>query len=422
MRDGKGAVRFGGLWRQPDFLKLWAGQSVSVLGDQVGFLALPLTAVLVLRATPVEMGFLGAAERAPFLLIGLFAGVWIDRRRRRPVLIGADVGRALLVGSIPVVALLGWLGMGYLYWVAFVIGVLTVLFDVAYQSYLPALVARDRLVEGNSKLEVSSSVAQIVGPSVAGVLVQILTAPLALLVDALSFVVSVTSLSFIRAPEPKPERAADRASLRDELGEGVATVFKSPLLRAIAGCTGTSNLFSNATFAIFVLYATRDLAIGPAALGLVLAAMGPGALLGALLAGYLARRLGLGRTLIGAILVGGFGEWLVPLASGPPSVAAAMIAFGFFFVGLSNPIYNINQVSLRQAITPDRLLGRMNATMRFLVWGTMPIGSLLGGFLGGTIGLRPTLAVAAIGSSLVFLWVFLSPVRTLREPPTSADE
>jgi predicted MFS family arabinose efflux permease len=413
--------RFNGLWRHPDFLKLWAGQSVSVLGDQVGFLALPLTAVLVLGATPAEMGFLGAAERAPFLLIGLFAGVWIDRRRRRPVLIGADVGRALLVGSIPLVALLGRLSMGYLYWVAFVTGVLTVLFDVSYQSYLPALVARDRLVEGNSKLEVSNSVAQIVGPSVAGVLVQLLTAPIALLVDALSFVVSIVSLGFIRAPEPKPERAADRAGLRRELGEGMATVFKNPLLRAIAGCTGTSNLFSNATFAIFVLYATRDLAIGPAALGLVLAAMGPGALLGALLAGYLARRFGLGRTIVGAILLGGVGSWLVPLASGPPSVAAATIAGGFFIIGFVNPVYNINQVSLRQTITPHRLLGRMNATMRFLVWGTMPIGSLLGGFLGEAIGLRPTLAIAALGSSLTFLWVFLSPVRALRESLPNSD-
>jgi predicted MFS family arabinose efflux permease len=261
-----------------------------------------------------------------------------------------------------------------------------------------------------------------VGPSVAGVLVQILTAPLALVADALSFAVSVVSLGLIHTSEPEPERAVDQPGLRNELREGMATVFKSPLLRAIAGCTGTANLFSNAGFAVVVLYATRDLAIGPAALGFILAAAGPGALLGALFAGYLARRFGLGRTIVGAILFGGIGWLLVPLASGPPSVAAAMMAMGFFLAGIGNPVYNINQVSLRQAITPHRLLGRMNATMRFLVWGTMPIGSLLGGFLGTTVGLRPTLAVAAVGSSLAFLWVILSPVRALREPPTSSDD
>jgi MFS family permease len=414
--------RFGGLWRHPDFLKLWAGQSVSVFGDQVGFLALPLTAVVALRATPAEMGLLGAAERAPFLLIGLLAGVWIDRRRRRPVLMWADVGRAILVGSIPAAALLGCLDMGYLYGVALATGVLTVLFDVAYQSYLPVLVARDQLVEGNSKLEVSNSVAQIAGPGVAGVLVQTLTPPLALVGDALSFVVSVVSLGLIRTPEPGPVPLAEQPGLRSELGEGMATVFKSPLLRAIAGSTATTNLFSNATFAVFILYATRDLAIGPAALGFILAALGPGALLGALLASHLARRLGPGPTIVGAILVGGTGWLLIPLANGPPSVAAAMLAAGFFVVGLGGPIYNINQVSLRQALTPRRLLGRMNATMRFLVWGTMPIGSLLGGYLGTTIGLRPTLAVAAVGSSLAFLWVFLSPVRALSTPPSSSED
>jgi MFS family permease len=414
--------RFGGLWRHPDFLKLWAGQTVSVFGDQVGLLALPLTAVLVLHATPAEMGLLGAAERAPFLLIGLVAGVWIDRQRRRPILMGADLGRALLVGSIPVVALLARLGMGYLYCVAFAVGILTVLFDVAYQSYLPVLVTRDQLVEGNSKLEVSNSVAQVAGPSVAGMLVQLLTPPLALIADALSFVVSVVSLGYIRTPEPEPAHVSKQLGLREELREGMATVLKSPLLRAIAACTATANLFSNAAFAVFVLYATRDLAIGPAALGLVLAATGPGGLLGALFASRVGRWLGLGPTIVGAVLVGGIGWWLVPLASGPPTVAALMLAAGFFVASLGGPLYNINQVSLRQAITPHRLLGRMNATMRFLVWGTMPIGSLLGGYLGTTIGLRPTLAITAVGSSLAFLWVFLSPVRQLRFAPSISED
>src|SRR5262249_13220130 len=264
--------RVGSLWHHPDFLRLWAGQSVSVLGDQVELLALPLTAVLNLHAAPAEMGLLGAVEYAPFLLIGLVAGVWIDRRRRRPVVLGADVGRLILIGSIPAVAIAGRLSMGYLYCVAFAAGTLKVLFDVAYQSYLPALVARDQLVEGNSKLEVSSSVAQIAGPGLAGVLVQILGAPVALAVDALSFAVSVVSLTLIHTPEPAPVKPDKQAGMGRELREGMATVIQSPLLRAIAGCTGTANLFSNVSMAIFILYASRELAIAPAGLGIILAA------------------------------------------------------------------------------------------------------------------------------------------------------
>jgi MFS family permease len=416
-----GTTRLTGLWRHADFLKLWAGQTVSVFGDQVGLLALPFLAVLTLQANAAQMGILGAAERAPFLLVGLLAGVWVDRLRRRPILIAADAGRALLFGSIPLAALLGWLTMPYLYLVAFLVGVLTVFFDVAYQSYLPVLVSREQLVEGNSKLEISNSVSMIAGPGLAGALVQLITAPLAILVDAVSFVVSVASLSLIRAPEPAPAARAERGSIRGEIGEGLQVVLGNRLLRAIAGCTGTSNLFGNVTFAVYVLYATRELGLSPAAIGLIFAALGPGSLLGALLAGGLARRFGLGATIVGSIAFGGAMGLLVPLTGWLPRLAAPLLVVAWFCWGFAGPVYNINQVSLRQAITPDRLLGRMNATMRFLVWGTMPIGALLGGFLGVTIGLRPTLVVGAVGSLLAFLWVFFSPVRALREQPEPAE-
>jgi MFS family permease len=399
-----------GLWRHPDFLKLWAGQTVSVFGDQIAFLALPLVAVLTLEANAVEMGILGAAERAPFLLVGLFAGVWADRVRRRPILIGADIGRVFLLGSIPAAALFGWLTLPYLYVVAFLVGILTVFFDVAYQSYLPVLVSRERLVEGNTKLEVSNSVATIAGPGLAGALVQLVTAPMALLVDACSFVISVVSLLAIGAHEPAPRPAGTtdggRAGVWQEIGEGLRVVLGSRILRAIAGCTGTSNLFSSMTFAVFLLYVTRDLGISPALLGVVLAAFGPGGLIGALLAGPLARRLGVGRVIVGSIGLGG---------------VMNLVVWGFIG-GVAGPIYNITQVSLRQQITPDRVQGRMNATMRFIVWGTMPIGALLGGFLGQFIGLRPTLLVGAIGSLLAVLWVYFSPVRTLQVAPPSAEE
>lgn len=419
-------TRLDGLWRHPDFLKLWSGQTISVFGDQIATLALPLVAVLTLKANAVEMGILGAAERAPFLLVGLFAGVWVDRMRRRPILIGADVGRALLLGSIPAAALLGRLTVHYLYVVAFLVGILTVFFDVAYQSYLPVLVSRERLVEGNSKLEVSNSVATIAGPGLAGALVQLITAPLALLLDAVSFVASVASLLWIGAPEPAPrpadEAAGGRAGIWREIGEGLRVVLGNRLLRAIAGCTGTSNLFGSMTFAVFVLYVTRDLGLSPALLGIVLAAFGPGGLLGALLAGPAARRLGIGPAIVGSIAVIGVAGFLVPLASGPIAVTVPLLALSGFVGGMMNPIYNITQVSLRQQITPDRVQGRMNATMRFIVWGTMPIGALAGGFMGALIGLRPTLFVGAVGALLAVLWVYFSPVRALREQPPPAEE
>jgi len=414
-------ISFGGLWRHPEFVKLWAGQTISRFGSEISQLAIPLTAALVLNASPAQMGLLAAFEFAPFLLLSLLAGVWVDRLPRRPILIVADIGRAFLLGSIPVAAIAGTLRIEQLYLVGILTGTLTVFFDVADQSYLPVLVKREHLVEGNSKLEMSRSVAQITGPGVAGVLVQVVTAPLAVAVDAASFVASVLFLLFIRTPEPPPVRHANGpGSVWAELREGLAVVLSNPLLRSIAGCTGTFNLFGNAMFAVYVLYVTRQLEISPALLGLILAAAGPGALLGALVAGRVAARFGLGITIIGSILIGALATLLVPLATGPTVVVAVMLMLAQFIGGFANPVYNINQVSLRQAITPDRVQGRMNASMRFLVWGTIPIGALLGGALGETFGLRPTLLAMALCSLLAPLWIVFSPVRALQVQPASA--
>jgi MFS family permease len=415
-------VKLTGLWRHSEFVKLWTGQTISQFGSQITVLALPLTAVLTLKANAFEMGILGAAEFVPFLLVGLFAGVWVDRMRRRPVLILADVGRTLLLGSIPLAALFGVLRMEQLYVVAFLVGIMTVFFDVAYQSYLPALVSREDLIEGNSKLEVSRSVAQIAGPGIAGALVQLVTAPIAIFLDALSFLVSVLSLLIINKPEPPPPPAHTRQSMWHEIGEGLGVVLRNPVLRSIAGCTATSNLFSQVMFAVYVLYATRELHVDPGLLGLIFSIGSIGALLGALIAGRAAQQFGLGTTLIISILLAGASAILVPLAGGSLFVVAAMLIASFFVASVASPVYNINQVSLRQAITPDRVQGRMNATMRFIVWGTIPIGSLLGGALGSAIGLRPTLFVGAIGSLLPFLWLVLSPVRSLRAQPAPFAE
>jgi len=410
----------GGLWRHANFLRLWTGQTISQFGTQITLLALPLTAALTLHATPAEMGILSATETAPFLLVGLFAGVWVDRLRRRPILLVTDCARGVLLFAIPLAALLDVLTIGLLYVVALLVGILTVFFDVVYQSFLPALVGREQLVEGNSKLEVSRSAAQIAGPGVAGGLVQLITAPMVIVVDATSFLISALFLAFVRVPEAAPAPRAERQTVWNDIGEGLHVVVGNPLLRAIAGCTGTGNLFGNMQLAVFVLFLTRTLGIGPGLLGLIYAVGSIGALVGALSAGRIARALGVGRAIIIAGAAGNIGWLLVSFLGGSVTLSASLLMAIWFFSSISGMVYNITQVSLRQAITPDHLLGRMNATMRFIVWGTLPIGALIGGALGSVIGLRPTILIGAIGQCLAFLWVFFSPVRALREQPEMA--
>lgn len=414
--------KFTGLWRHPDFLKLWTGETISQFGSQITFLALPLTAVIALNATPAEMGFLTAIEFAPFLILSLFAGVWVDRLRRRPILISADIGRAVLLGSIPLAYAFNWLSIYYLYVVALFIGVMTVFFDVAYQSYLPSLVERNQLVEGNGKLEISRSVAQIAGPGLAGILVQIITAPVAIAVDAVSFLFSGIFIGWIHKPEPVEAKSTQQKNIWKEIGEGLGVVFGSRYLRSIAGCTGTSNLFNNITMAVFTIYVIRELKIEPGALGLIFAIGSVGALIGAFISSWVAQRFGVGPTIIVSSLFFGFGMLFIPLAGGPVWLIIVLLTTGWFINSMSNPIYNITQVSLRQAITPHRLQGRMNASMRFLVWGTMPIGSIIGGYLGEIIGLHATLWVGTIGAFLSVLWVLFSPVRGLREQPSPVED
>ncbi len=414
--------KFSGLWRHPDFMKLWAGETISVFGSQITFLALPLTGVLVLNASPTEMGILAAVEFAPFLFLSLFAGVWVDRLRRRPILITADLGRAGLLGLIPIAAALNILSMPLLYVIALFIGVLTVFFDVAYQSYLPSLVEREQLVEGNSKLEVTRSLAQVAGPGIAGVLVQLITAPFAIIVDGISFLVSGVFVGWIHKAEPPKVVTETPKNVWREIGEGLGVIFGSRYLRSIAGCTGSSNLFSNIGQAVFTIYVIRELKLEPGILGLIFGVGSFGGILGALVANRVAQRFGLGWTIIGTAFLGGIGGLLIPLLNGPIWLVIIFLILGSALTIFGGTVYNINQVSLRQAITPHRLQGRMNASMRFMVWGTMPIGSLIGGFLGDSIGLRPTLWVGAIGGTLAFLFVLLSPVRSLREQPTPVEE
>lgn len=409
------------LWRHADFIKLWVGETISLFGSQVTTLALPLTAALILQATPEQMGVLNAAEFVPFLLVGLLAGVWVDRYRRKPILIMGDIGRAILLFTIPAAAFFHALHMEQLYVVGFLVGILTVFFDVAYQSYLPSLVGREKLVEGNSKLEVSRAMSEIAGPGVAGVLVQIFTAPMAIVLDAVSFLVSALFVWRIRSPEP-PLKVNEEHHMRQEIMEGLRIVVGNPSLLAIGACTATSNLFGSVGQAVFILYATRELNLDAAALGIIYGIASIGGLLGAVNSGLAAKRFGLGRAIIGSMVVIGIASLFIPLASGSFLAIAAIIIGARFIGAIGNTVYNINQVSYRQTITPHHLLGRMNASMRFIVWGTIPVGSLIGGVLGGAIGLRPTLLVGALGMLLAPLWVYFSPVRQLKEAPLIGEE
>ncbi|HEV8633945.1 MAG TPA: MFS transporter [Chloroflexota bacterium] len=415
-------MRLTGLWRHGDFMRLWIAQTVSQFGSQITQLGLPLTAALVLGASPAQMGILGAAEFAPFLLFGLFAGVWVDRLPRRPILVCSDLGRALLLATIPAAAYLGRLRMEQLYAVGFLAGILTVFFDVAYQSYLPSLVEREQMVEGNSKLEIGRSAAQIAGPGLAGGLIQLVTAPVAILLDSLSFLFSAAFLFGIRRAEPRPERPAGAGNIWQEIGEGLGVVLKSPLLRPIAFSTATSNLFGNVAFAVLILFVTRQLGIDAGALGIVFTLGSVGGMAGATVADRVARAVGVGPTIVGAIWFSGLGTLLVPLVARPGRLGLAVLALSVFVGALGSVVYNITQVSLRQAITPHRLQGRMNASMRFVVWGTIPIGSLIGGFLGEQIGLRETMLVGGLGGLLAGVWVFFSPVRSLRQQPEPVAE
>jgi MFS family permease len=378
--------RRGGLLWHRDFRLLWVGDTISQLGTEVSVLALPLVAVLYLDASTFEVGVLTALQFAPFLLIGLPAGAWCDRVRRRPVMIAGDLIRAALLASIPIAAATGVLSVGQLFGVALLHGIATVFFDVSYQSYLPSLVGRDGLVEGNAKLQASQSVAQVAGPTLGGFLVQMFTAPFAVLADAVSFVVSAVCVGGIRTAEPYPERP-ERRHLGKEIGEGLGFVLRHPILRMIAATTGTSNLFNSAFFAIAVVFLVRGLHLSAGVIGVLMSAGSVGGILGALSASVIARRIGQARTIwLSLAATAPFGL-LIPLAQ--PGAGLALFAVGTFTFSFGAVVYNVAQVSFRQALCPPRLLGRMNATVRFLVWGTMPLGGLLGGALGTWIGLRP---------------------------------
>lgn len=414
--------RFASVWRNTNFAKLWIGQTISVMGSEITLLAFPLTAVLVLKASVVQMGLLAAIEQTPVLLIGLFAGVWVDRLRPRRVLLWTNLLRAMLLALIPLTAVLGLLRIEILYVVAFLAGGLAIFFDVAYQSFLPFLVERQELSKSNSLLEASRTISEMVGPTLGGALVQLVSAPIAIMGDALSFLISVGFISSIRETHSAQLPHNQTGNVWKEIREGLLFVIKNPLLRAILGTSGTIVFFSNISFALLILYMSRVLGLSPELLGLVYALYSIGGFLGTLITTFITKKLGVGAIIIGGAFTTSTGIVCFSLARPPLFVAVPLLMAGYFFLGCGTVIYNINSFSLRQVVTPERLRGRMNASIRFMTWGMIPISALLSGNLANVFGIQHTLIVAGIGCMFSVLWVFFSPIRSLKKFPLSEEE
>ncbi len=408
------------LLRERDFRNFWLALSVSLLGDQIAFIAVPLLAVLVLDAGPGQMGLLGAAALVPHLLFSLPAGVWLDRvASRRRVMVAADLGRAALVGTIPLAYALDDLTLGQLYAVAFLSGSLAVFFDLSYPTLFVSLTSRERYVEGNSLVHGSRSFSAVAGPSLGGLLVQLFSAPFALLADAVSFLVSAVFLGRAQAEEP-PLEPEEGSGLRARLAVGLRFIARNPIFRPTLTAVATLNFFNYAFHALFVLYATRALGVDAGTLGLVLGAGAVGGILGAVIAGRVGRSLGVGRAfLLGCVLFPA-PLVLVPLAEGPRPLILGMLFAAEFLSGMGVMILDINVGSIMFALTPDRLRSRATGAFNFVNWGIRPLGSLAGGALGAAIGVRPTLWVATVGALAGALWLLPSPVPALRELPEEA--
>lgn len=404
-----------GLWRDADFLKFWSAESLSMFGAQISVLAIPLLAATTLDATPFQMGVINAAQFAPYMLFTLLAGVWIDQSRRRPIMIGANFGRAAILGLIPLLTALDVMGVGLLSAIVFLAATLTVLFDLAYQAYIPSLVGRDHLIEGNGKLEGSRSLAQASGPGLGGVLVGLVTAPAAVLINACTYLVSAISLLFIRRREPAPASTAAEGSVISRIGTGLRLVASNPYLRAIAGEAATYNLFNQGLWAVLILYLTRELHFTPITLGVVMAMTGIGAFLGSLVAGRLGRRWGIGPTIMVTMVIACAAPLLIPAAGGGRTLSAVVVGLALLINGMGVVISNIQVISLRQTVVASEILGRANAGYRFLVTGTAALGALLGGWLGGLIGLRATLVVVGLGTLSALIFIARSPLPRLRD-------
>lgn len=412
--DPRAAV--GSLWRDANFLTMWSGQALAQAGSQVTELAIPVLAVLLLQASEFEVGLLTAAGVAAFLVVGLPAGAWIDRMRKRHVMIWADAVRAAALGMLPALWWLHLLEMWHLYAVALVVGVATVFFDVSYQSIIPSLVRPNQIAEANGKLEATRELANIGGPALGGWLIAVISAPFAILTTVGTYVASFVALLLTRDHE-LPRDAEDRRPMLQEIGEGLRWVFGNPLLRRIIGTTGVSNFFSTMSFTLLPIFLLRELGLTPAAMGVIFSLGSIGGLAGAAATGHIVRWLGEARAIPVSAIAFSTIACMLPLAATFPAFAFGLLVVQGFVGAFAVLVYNITQVTFRQRITPGRLLGRMNASVRFCVWGVMPIAALLAGGLGTWLGVVPTMWIGAVGQLLSALCVVIGPFWMMRQLP-----
>ncbi len=413
------ALRRSALWENPSFVRVWTAATISIFGSLVSGIALPFVAILVLGAGPLEVAALGMVQLAAALLVGLVAGAWVDRLRRRPVLIWADLGRAVLLGSIPVAFVAGVLSLGQLLLVGFLASVLTTFFDSADHAYLPTIIERDQLVEANAALAATGSAAEFTAFGIGGFLVQVLSAPIAVLVDAASFVVSAMLLGSIRASEPEPPRPAEREPVLAEIQEGFQLIVRDASLRAFAAArmavAGTYGVFGG----IWLLFATRELGLGPAAIGLIAGVGGFAALVGAMVVARSTRRWGVGRVAAGAMALSAIGNFFVPLApAGAPLAAVGCLIVAQLVGDSAATVYEITETSVRQALVDRRALGRVGSTFRVADVLVQLVAMLLGALLAQAAGLRIAATVAPFGAVLAAAILWASPARRLVTLPS----
>jgi hypothetical protein len=398
---------------RPGFRNLWSAQSISVLGSRISLIAFPLTALTVLNASALDVGILSAMEQVPFLLFGIFAGVLIDRWRPRRVLVITDWIRAAVLVLVPVLVLFDVLSVAWLVAVAFVVGACTVFFDIAYQSALTSLVVRDDLLTANRWLETSNSVASTSGPGFAAVLLQVISAPLTVLVDAVSFVISALFVHAIRADDPKPEYAA-QTSMWQDFKTGLRFIFGVSFLRWNAAIIAIWNLLGSGLITIFFVYLSRDLKLSSSLVALVVFVGSMGSFFGVLVVSYINRLVGLGWAMVLSMCTGGLGGIILAVSGGSSVLAILCVTLGFLLVNAAEPLFNINAISIRQIITPANLMARTTGSIRFVVWGTPPIGSLVSGYLGNTVGGRATMVIIGLGFVIPVVMVLFSPFRRIR--------
>jgi MFS family permease len=406
------------IWRSGAFVRLWSASTISFFGSFITRTALPLAAILVLGSGPLEISAIRSLEFVGSLFVGLVAGAWVDRLRRRPIMIGADLGRALLLGSIPLAAVIGVLGFPQLLVVAFLAAILSSIFNTASSAYLPTIVERERLLTANSSLSASASVAEFTGFGASGFLIQLFTAPIAIGIDAISFVVSAVLLGGIRHAEPPRPKVSDREPLLREIRAGLRVVLGSPILRAIAAAHSATHVLWGVFGTTYLLFATREIGLGPAAIGLIAALGGLGSFVGAAAAGRIAARFGIGRAMLLGLIGLSLGGVLIPLAPSGAIIVGAAFLIGQQLIGDSaGTVYDIVETSLTQSIVDRRILGRVSATTEFFTTILALVGSIGGGIVAEVFGLRAAMAVGVIGGATAILFVWFSPIRSIRGTP-----